>query len=204
MTIVSKPSKTTSTSGIPARVAALRDVAERDPVTAQDAAWAWLQRMDKQIDKDATLPDNLDELFSCGQPSVGIDGPTDYMVIWYKVNPALDLLIATMLKLYNPFLGKRFDAAQSTGDNMATGVGRLLLKVMGGAFHTGMEAGVIEPSVDVLVVDYASVDTNQSFVRRLRDELVEIIPGVHLGRGLVRGETGYRNVCYFALRSKCG
>ena len=70
-------------------------------------------------------------------------------------------------------------------------------------FETRVEAGGVEPSVDVLVIDYAAIERNPRLVvRSIRDELVEIVDGAHLGRILWRqGEDRYTNIGYFALRT---
>jgi len=52
------------------------------------------------------------------------------------------------------------------------------------------------------VIDYAPVDKNPGLIiRSIRDELVEIVPGAHLGRILYRRGDRYDNWGYFALRT---
>jgi hypothetical protein len=58
--------------------------------------------------------------------------------------------------------------------------------------------------VDVLVIDYESVDANPRFlIRQIRDELVEVVPGANLGKMLVRlpRREQLLPACYFALKS---
>ena len=59
------------------------------------------------------------------------------------------------------------------------------------------------PPVDVLVIDYVVVDSNPRFlIKRIRDELVEIVPGANLGKILWRhGDGSYALIGYFALRN---
>ena len=68
-------------------------------------------------------------------------------------------------------------------------------------FDTRIEPGAIEPSPDVLVIDYADEPRNpELIIRKIRDELVEIVPHTYLGRILYRLKAGgYKNIGYFAL-----
>lgn len=202
----------------PERVAALREIAERDQLAAQDAAWEWFERLGKRAKHDQeTAADELAELFACGQPSRGIDGRTDGILVAPMIHPVLDTVMRSLMVWPNIWLGKRFDAATATGDNLAPGHARWILKLVwpfygtrdeNGTrsmfdFETRVEPGGIEPSIDVLVIDYAHIQSNPRLVvRRIRDELVEIVPGAHLGRILWhQGDDRYTNLGYFALRT---
>jgi hypothetical protein len=70
-------------------------------------------------------------------------------------------------------------------------------------FETRVEASEDDPSVEVLVIDYVVVESNPGFlIKRIRDELVEIVPGANLGKVLWRhGDGSYALIGYFALRS---
>jgi hypothetical protein len=116
-----------------------------------------------------------------------------------------------------PWLGKRFDAAAGRGDNVLTQSARWPAKLfwplyrtrpLGGDrsafdFETRVEASEDDPAVEVLVIDYVVVDSNPGFlIKRIRDELVEIVPGANLGKVLWRhGDGSYALIGYFALRS---
>jgi hypothetical protein len=59
----------------------------------------------------------------------------------------------------------------------------------------------------VLVIDYAPVESNPRVViRSIRDELVEVVPGAHLGKMLWRSGSGesasHTLLAYFALKSE--
>ena len=87
--------------------------------------------------------------------------------MWFHINPVLDAFLNVMLAVHNPSIGKRFSAAQETGDNLVTTGGRWLLKLIwpsfrihsedgrwvGGDFLTRVDVGAIEPRVRVLVGD---------------------------------------------------
>jgi hypothetical protein len=207
----------TATSAIAKRVTELRGLAERDQPAAREFAWAWLARLGRLADREPTAVKDLAELFACGQPSRGIDGLMEGMAVVSHWNPVVDALVRHALRLHNAWVGKRFDAELNTGVNVFTGAVRWPLKLIWPSsitgvdvdgnlvafqFQTRVEPGVIEPRVDVLVIDYAPIEANPPLAHRVRDELVEIVPGVHLGRGLLQRGGNYRNVGYFALRDQ--
>ena len=72
-------------------------------------------------------------------------------------------------------------------------------------FVSGPEPGKITPRIPVMKIEYKPVASNPNLIiRQIRDELVELVPGTHLGRVLfrlpaLRGER-FTNVGYFALR----
>ena len=218
MTTASKTRKTRTTTSTPERVAMLREISETDPLAAQDAAWAWFERLGKLAGHDrAAAAEQLAELFACGQPSQGIDGPTDGILVAPLIHPLADIPLRLMAATKLPWLGKRFDAEHARGDNLLPNGARWPIKLLwplystragDGArlafdFQTRVEPGGVEPSVDVLVIDYAPIERNPRLVvRSIRDELVEIVDGAHLGRILWRqGEDRYTNIGYFALRT---
>ena len=74
-------------------------------------------------------------------------------------------------------------------------------------FNTWIEPGAVDPDRDVLVIDYASVDSNpRVIIKQIRDELVEVVPGAHLGKMLWRHGDGpdarHTLLAFFALRSE--
>jgi hypothetical protein len=216
------PTKTatskTTTGEIAERVASLRELAERSPGAAQDATWAWFKELGASAGGDREgASARLAELFGCGQPSSGIDGPTEGIFVTPLIQPQLDGVIRTVTKAWMPWNGKSFYADEQRGDNRLIGsirvIGRLLWPLYStspGAkgernafdFETRVERGEAEPAVDVLVIDYAPVDRNPRLViKSIRDELVEIVPNTHLGRILYRRGDGYANIGYFALKT---
>jgi hypothetical protein len=63
----------------------------------------------------------------------------------------------------------------------------------------------LDPSVDVLVIDYSCVAANpRLLIRSVRDEVVEIVPGPNLGKMLVNlpGRRDPFPALYFALKSE--
>lgn len=218
MATASKTRSTPTKTSTPERVAVLRELAERDPLAAQDAAWAWFERLGKLAAHDrAAAAERLAELFACGQPSRGIDGPTDGILVAPLIHPLADIPLRFMAATKLPWLGKRFNALHACGDNLLPNGARWPIKLiwplystragdgvrLAFDFETRVEPGGVEPSVDVLVIDYAPIERNpRLIVRSIRDELVEIVDGAHLGRILWhQGENRYTNIGYFALRT---
>lgn len=210
-----------ATSPVEERVARLRTLAESHPTAAQTATWAWFVEAGKRIgtDRDAALAE-LGELFRAGTPSEGIDGPTQGTLVGFTLQPAFDKLMAAITALWLPWAGKQFRASEQRGDNLLLGSARWPSKLLwplyrtrdGGDkrvafdFETRVEAGAVDPDRDVLVIDYAPVESNPALIiKSIRDELVEITPGTHLGKMLWRQGSGddarYTLLAYFALRT---
>jgi hypothetical protein len=219
--MASTAQQVTTTTQIAERVASLREIGERDAPAAQDAAWAWFERLGASARGDREAASGrLAELFACGRPSSGIDGPTEGILVAPLIQPRVDAVARVLTGAWMPWLGKRFDAQRARGDNRLAGSARWPAKLLwpryetrGGdgerlafEFETRVERGGIEPSPDVLVIDYAPIETNPDLIiRSIRDELVEIVPGAHLGRILYRRKDGsYANIGYFALRTPLG
>jgi hypothetical protein len=214
--------KTTKKSqSIAERVAALRDIAATDPLAAQDATWAWIERLGKQLpapEADA----ELSEIFKCGMPGDAIDGQSEGILVgWTK--PAADLDFGGKLMsglgrrvtgLHVPWVGKRFDRAAKRGTNSLTPVAlvaKLIAPTYGfkrGEAHlegfemtNWVEPGKLDPDTNVYVIDYESAGNPWPF-NHVRDELVEIVPNTYLGKMLWRqGDGEHRLTLYFALKT---
>ena len=211
-----------ATDAVERRVHALRELAQSDPGGAADQAWAWFVEAGQRFRDDRQgAGDELAALFRAGTPSQGIDGPTRGALITLTVTPGLDRFGAALTALWMPWQGKRFDQAAQTGENLLRRSARWPSKALwpryqmrpapsGLAafdFETRVEAGKDDPDREVLVIDYAPLESNPDFViRSIRDELVEIVPGAHLGKVLWRHGDGarYSLLGYFALRTPVG
>jgi hypothetical protein len=178
---------------------------------ARDETWAWFKELGERRDQEA-----LDEIFALGTAPKGLDGQTDGILVVSLIQGVLDRGMGLLSKAYLPWKGKRFDAANNRGDNLLTGFARYPAKLIwpryetksvpGGRaafdFETRIEPGKHDPDTKVLVIDYAPVTDNPDhLIRSIRDELVEVAGGAHLGKILYRtGEDSYRNLGFFALR----
>jgi hypothetical protein len=114
-----------------------------------------------------------------------------------------------------PWLGKKFDRAAQRGTNSVTTTAAVFTKLLSPSYrmrHVGdhwegfdmlnrVEASVVWPYTPVLVLDYESIGTNPWPINRVRDETVQIVPGVYLGAKLWHQDNGYRLLAYWAARS---
>jgi hypothetical protein len=132
-------------------------------------------------------------------------------------NPALDMAVRAVTALWMPWQGKRFDSDAATGDNRLTRSTGLVSKLLWPLysmrdaeagklafdFKTYVEAGKDDPDRQVMVIDYADVESNpRLLIRSIRDELVELVRGVYLGKILFNsGDDKYSKIGYFALRT---
>jgi hypothetical protein len=216
--------KATDTAVLPSgpiaeRVGKLRELSRRDPEGAREEAWTWITELGERArsDREGAL-DDLQALFLCGRPAEGIEGQTEGILVTWTMHPLADKLVGTITNAWMPWLGKKFDLEQRTGLNTLTNSARWPAKILWplyataqaplgrSAFHfnTYVEAGRLDPSVDVLVIDYESVKTNPGLlIRQIRDELVQIVPGANLGKMLVNvpGRREPFPALYFALKS---
>jgi hypothetical protein len=170
-----------------------------------------------QTDREAALG-RLAELFRTGAPPTGLDGPTEGALVGFVIQPGFDRAVDALASRWLPWAGKRFDAAASGGDNLLLRSARWPSKLLWPAypmrdagerlaafdFETRVERGALDPETDVLVIDYAPVDSNPRLViKQIRDELVQVAPGTHLGKMLWRHRDGrYTLLAYFALRER--
>ncbi len=218
---------TTSTNGqvtlrsgpVAERVAKLREQALGDHEGACGEAWRWISELGRHAvsDREGALAE-LQELFLCGQPAQGIRGQTEGILVTWTMHPVADKLIGSITNAWMPWLGKKFYPDEKRGENTLSVSARWPAKILWPLYSTGhsplgrtafefttyVEAGMLDPSVDVLVIDYESVSTNPNLlIRQIRDELVQIVPGANLGKMLVKVPRRRElfPALYFALKS---
>lgn len=216
----SAPEATEAASAVRQRVERLRELSASDPLAAQADAWAWFTEVGRRVtsgDRDEAMAE-LQELFMAGRPSTGIDGPTEGMLVAFTTQPVLDKMIAAITAAWLPWAGKTFDAEANRGRNLLLRSARLPSRIPWPTysmaregdyaaafdFTTYVEPGALDPDLDVLVIDYASIDDNpRVLIKSIRDELVEIVPGANLGKMLWihRGGERHSLLAYFALKS---
>jgi hypothetical protein len=205
-------------SEVAARLAGLREEASADPLDLRDAVWQWFGELGDLTARDReTGTAALTELFALGTPPSGIDGRTEGILVAPLIVGPLDRALGALPRSWLPWLGKRFDSGADRGDNVLQKFARWPAKLLWPAyttrelgddrtafdFETRVEPSEDDSDVDVLVIDYVVVDANPRFlIKRIRDELVEIVPGANLGKVLWRhGDGSYALIGYFALRS---
>lgn len=201
-----------ATGPVERRMLELRDAAATDPAGAQEQTWEWIQQLGRNGEEE-----QLAELFGLGDIPENLDGQTEGILVRFVAPPVLGPALNQITQIWMPWLGKRFDAASSKGENLLATSAHWPSKLLWPTyamreaedgrfafdFNTAVEAGRIEPSPQVLVIDYAPIEDNPNLIiRQIRDELVQLVPGAHLGRMLFKlpGNRGYANLAYFALR----
>ena len=225
MSMTISPSARTTSSPAPEtpveqRVARLRAIADIDPQAAQDAAWAWIQRLSVALPGHAAEVE-LAQLFASGAPAA-IDGRTKGMLVGWTT-PDADLtrtgrIIRALGKTATgrlglvPWLGKNFDRSAQRGTNSVTTTATVLTLLLAPSYRmrrvgdhwegfdmlNRVEASVVSPGTRVLVLDYETIGTNPWPINRVRDEAVQIAPGVYLGAKLWHQDNGYRQLAYWA------
>jgi hypothetical protein len=133
---------------------------------------------------------------------------------------ATDPILRALSSIWMPWLGKRFDAETATGDNVMLPSARLPAKLfwpgyrfrsLGDGryaafrFRTYVGASAVDRDRRVLKIDYDWDENPSLLIRDILDELVQVVPGVYLGKALLRrgvpARMSWRLVGYFALRS---
>ena len=207
-------------SGTEHRLAELRALGATDAGRARDEAWVWINELGREARRDRVRAlEVLGALFASGAEPSNLDGRTEGRLVSWAAGRLADRGLGVVTDLWLPWKGKRFDAEVARGDNLMQGAVRLLGRVVwpfyrykrvgdgvaGFEFNTWREKGKLDPSTDVMVIDYDSVTSNPRLViRSIRDELVEVVPGANLGKMLWRRGRGerarYTLLAYFALK----
>ncbi len=211
-----------TTATVEARIAALQELAKTDPQAAQDATWAWFQRLGAQLPAHAAELE-LANIFAAGDPA-DVDGQTEGMLVGF-LEPAADLERTgrTILTLANfivgrlglmPWLGKKFDKQAQHGTNAVTGLAPLLGTVLWRSYRftkveghwegfrmlNRTEESVVAPGTQVLVLDYENEGSNPFPINQIRDEAVQIVPGTYIGAKLLHQANGYRQLAFWAAK----
>ncbi|MDT5349257.1 MAG: hypothetical protein QOH91_2544 [Mycobacterium sp.] len=214
---------TATSSLVDDRIARLQAIAEIDPQAAYDAAWAWIERLRAGLPGEAAEIE-LAQLFAAGTPAV-VDGQTDGMLVGFKT-PDADLdqtgralhatAKAVTIRLgLMPWLGKKFDRSAQRGTNSVTTLGAVFTTLLAPGYRmrrvgdhwegfdmlNRVEASVVSPDTQVLVLDYETIGTNPWPINHIRDEAVQIVPGIYLGAKLWHQDNGYRQLAYWAAKS---
>ncbi|MDC0661365.1 hypothetical protein [Marinobacter sp. SS21] len=210
---------------VAARIAALRTLAESDPLAAQDATWAWFQRLGAELPGEAAEAE-LAAIFAAGQPA-DVDGQTEGLLVGWLAPQDLDRAGSFVYRSARtvveklgvlPWLGKKFDKSAQRGTNTMSLTAWLVaapfapmspgyrLKNVGGGKVEGfdmlnfVEESVVSPGTQVLVLDYENIGTNPWPINQIRDEAVQIVPGTYLGAKLWHQEDGYRQLAFWAAK----
>ncbi|WP_230091010.1 hypothetical protein [Rhodococcus sp. AQ5-07] len=208
------------TSAVKSMVVELRELSEMRPTVARATAWRYIKELGDRNDLAA-----LAELFGEGTAPEGPDGKLEGLIVG-KLFGIPEAHLANPLMRINPtWHGKTFDLHAGTGFNRLSTIAQLVMpfvaagyrglrrrkgEVEGFDFNHAIEEGRIEPRVMVRALDYAVPQYKNPSVRtfpikRTRDEIVELVPGVYFGRTLLTMRTGeVRLIAHFALRQPIG
>jgi hypothetical protein len=161
------------------------------------------------------VADDLNQIFRAGDSPKGLDGRCEGILVMTTQGP-LDGVARSLSSLWMPWLGKRFDRAAATGDNLMTAgasrVARLAWPTYAFRpvepavlsafdFRTYVEPGLADPDRPVLKIDY-DLDVNPRFlIRDILDELMEVGRDTYLGKVHMRKGGGWKMMGYFALRA---
>ncbi|MEV0547021.1 hypothetical protein [Nocardia salmonicida] len=198
----------------------LRALAEHSPTRARTETWSYLRALGSRDDRDA-----LSQLFGAGVEPRDLDGKLEGQIVGKLFGIPEAALANQLMKVDPTWRGKSFDLAAGTGLNRLSPIallamplvtfGYLGLRMVDGEaegfhFHHSVDRGLIEPRVTVRALDYGVPQHKNPGVRtfpirKTRDEIVELTPGVYLGRALLfTGAEEIRLIAYFALRHPVG
>lgn len=159
----------------------------------------------------------LNDLFRSGVPPESpLDGRHRGKLVALDIAPGFTQIFNGITAAWMPWLGKTFDAAKQTGENIFTRDSYPLARFFnpfyrgftvegadtyrGFAFRTYTAPGLMDPDRSVLKIDY-DLDENPSLtVRRVLDELVQVDRDTYLGKAHVRWWWGsWQTVAFFVL-----
>lgn len=194
----------------------LRELATTSPVLARVQGWEYLRELGA-----ASNHEQLEALFARGWAPEGPDGAMEGLIVGPLYNIPEAYLANPLMKIDPTWRGKTFDAAAGTGFNrlapiaklampflapMYRGLRRLKGEMVGFDFNHAIDTALVEPKVQVRALDYGVPEYRNPSVRtfpikRTRDEIVELLPGLYLGRALLTMPDGeIRKIAWFALR----
>lgn len=194
----------------------LRDLAATSPVLARAQGWDYLRHLGTSRNQQ-----QLEALFARGWAPEGPDGVMEGLIVGPLFNIPEAYLANPLMKIDPTWRGKTFDAAAGTGFNRLAPIARLAMpfiaplyrglrhhngEMVGFHFNHRIDTALVEPKVQVRALDYSVPEYRNPSVRtfpikRTRDEIVELVPGLYLGRALLRMPDGeIRNIAWFALR----
>lgn len=197
------------------RLEQLRAQAGSNPDLAKEAAWALLGEL-----QDESQFHRLPWLFAQGKGDADApNGDTEGMVmnlhgsfLMRTLNRAV--LLGQLLGRMG-WTGKTFNPETGTGYNRVTAStyvpARLAMphyklqkqgrELLGFDFHHRIDTSPVAPHLQVRGITYDEPSFNNPLILpKVRDEIVEIVPDVFLGRVVYRAKHGWDIVGYFALR----
>ncbi|MEV6280772.1 hypothetical protein [Nocardia sp. NPDC051832] len=210
--------KTTSTSPITARVEALRALAEHDLQSAQDATLGWFARLTRDFDKPETQIE-IEELFALGTPPQPVGPSRGHIIGWgdWDGIDAVGRVVFTVVRAVCDrigserfWLGKKYNPAGDSTNQFTTLFGSVARFLFPGVLSrtdglyegldmvTYVEGAYSSPGTQALILDFSPIESNPKQGRNIRDEVVQIVPGVHLARKTWHnGKGGYPLIAHW-------
>ncbi len=160
----------------------------------------------------------LNYIFKMGSsPSPALDGRYRGELITPTMYPALDSFGRAVGRVWLPWMGKRFNHATSSGDNVFTPSARIVGRLFWPRFsdyspykpglYTAFDfttyegPGLEDHEITTLKLDYGSRANPALLVRSIIDEVVQISGDYYLGKAFLKGRSGaLRLAAFFALR----
>ncbi|MBJ7329705.1 MAG: hypothetical protein JHC95_07405 [Solirubrobacteraceae bacterium] len=201
-------------------LAELRALAAEAPHRAHAETWRWIGELSA-----ADARERLTALFPLGFASSAPRGDTEGLLVGKLFNGpgarVVNFSNAVGKRIGLGWRGKTFDAESGTGYNRitrATWLPMLLLtrghrfrriagssELQGFGFDHEIGRSPYPPHPEVRAITYAkrayrNPHRSPMMVRQTRDELVELVPGVYLGRVLLDHRNAWRHVGFFAVR----
>src|SRR5215210_6484658 len=166
-------------------VVALQGLAEDDPELAKERVWAQIRLAGQRAGRrPEEARDSLNRIFRLGAPpDPAIDGETEGILVTPVMPGGIEQGFRGLTNAWMPWAGKRFDSAQSTGDNILTPSARLPAKVQ---WPTYTPEELPDGRLVALKIDYDSDENPDFVIRQILDELVQVVPGANLGKVLMR------------------
>ncbi|MFD5177548.1 hypothetical protein ACFWM1_17190 [Nocardia sp. NPDC058379] len=209
---------TDSTSTVARRLTVLRAQADTDPQAARDAVLGWFARLTRDY-AQPEIKDEIAELFALGTPPHPV-GPSRGHVIgwadWQGIDPTGRALftvikaVCTRVDSSRFWLGKKYNAEGNSTNEWTPLFGTVarflfpgVLRRVGGLYEglemvTYVEKAYSSPGTNALILDFSTVAANPKLGRSIRDEVVQIIPGVHLARKTWHnGKGGYPVIAHW-------
>jgi len=197
-------------------LADLRELAATTPTLAGRHGWDYLRELGRTSRRD-----QLAALFAQGTAPEGLDGALEGLIVGKLFGIPEAHLANPLLKIDPTWRGKTFDLHAGTGFNRLAPIARLAMPIIAPGYRGLRKAGAelegfhfrhaiataaAPPFNSVRALDYGVEQFQNPSVRtfpikRTRDEIVELLPGLHLGRALLTMPSGdVRLIAYFALR----
>ncbi|MCV7366284.1 hypothetical protein CRI77_12080 [Mycolicibacterium duvalii] len=197
-------------------LAELRELAAHSPALARRLGWDYLRELG-----DRARHDQLAELFARGEAPDGPYGAMEGLIVGKLFGIPEAHLANPLMKIDPTWRGKTFDHESGTGFNRLSPLGKYTLRavaplygglrrvgseVLGYGFTHKIDTAAAEPFNAVRALDYSPSEYRNPSVRtfpikRTRDEIVELLPRLYLGRALLTMPSGeVRLIAYFALR----